>query len=168
MTLRDALVHLPRLAPHLAKLRISNTTYTHGSNDCVASFLRDALGIPRRADEQESAASAQGPGEQPVARERELSDRTDPRLRSPAMPSLRRVAVHSIPPPPGGRCEVSHKGYRALADAMEELREACDLTSDKRLHWTEGERARHQVWEGACRAHWSGTIEGRFGIWENL
>ncbi|TBU49452.1 hypothetical protein BD309DRAFT_986431 [Dichomitus squalens] len=163
-TLRDALVHLPRLAPNLTNLRISNATYTHGSHECVASFLHDALGIPRRTEGQESTTPTQGPGRQSVAgAEREPLDQSNLTLRSPAMPRLRRVAVHSIPPPARDRCEMSHKGYRALAGAMQELREACDLTSDTRLRWTESERARHQVWEEVCWKHWTDTIEGREG-----
>ena len=49
-TLRDALAHLPRLAPSLACLRISNATYTHGSHGCVAAFLRRALDVQEGAD----------------------------------------------------------------------------------------------------------------------
>ncbi|PIL36238.1 hypothetical protein GSI_01900 [Ganoderma sinense ZZ0214-1] len=144
-TLRDALAHLPRLAPSLACLRISNATYTHGSHGCVAAFLRHAL------DVQEGADLA-------VAGERDAG------LQQPTMPQLRRVAVHSIPPPVDSKCGASQKEYRELVDAMEELLIACEPAPEVRFQWTESERARHQVWEEACLEQWVERIDGRLGI----
>ena len=80
------------------------------------------------------------------------------------MPQLRRVVVHSIPPPPDAQCATSHKGYRALSDAMKQLLVACDITPDTHLQWGESERVKHQVWEEVCRARWIDMIEGGSGF----
>ena len=145
-TLRDALAHLPRLAPSLACLRISNATYTHGSHGCVAAFLRGALDVLQTEGQENTDLAV--PSEDGVGRRR------------PTMRQLRRVAVHSIPPPVDVKCETSQKEYRALADAMGELLTTCELAPDMRFQWTESERMRHQVWEEVCRARWVERIEG--------
>lgn len=162
-TLRDALRHLSRLAPGLAYLRISNATYTHGSHGCVAAFLRGALDLDAPSTEEhhhDGVASSDlnlfAGGPFGVDR-----DHQDVDMREHAMPRLRHVVVHSIPPPPDVQCATSHKGYRAFSDAMKELLLACELAPDKRMQWRESERAKHQVWEEVCRVRWIDRIEGR-------
>ncbi|KAI1794186.1 hypothetical protein LXA43DRAFT_971435 [Ganoderma leucocontextum] len=169
-TLRDALHHLPRLAPNLAYLRISNATYTHGSHDCIAAFLRAALDVPRAEDDRDGAGASSDldPFTQTGSLSGEHFDQQGVDLRGRAMPRLRRVVVHSIPPPPDAQCATSHKGYRALSDAMKELLAACELAPDMRLQWRESERVKHHVWEEVCRARWVDRIEGRSGFLRSL
>ncbi|KAI0675124.1 hypothetical protein C8Q78DRAFT_965710 [Trametes maxima] len=144
--LRDTLVHLPRLAPALTHLRISNATYTH--EHCIPGFLHDALGIP-------PPAAAVYPAPAPDA---------DVDVR-PGLPALRRVIVHSVPPPSTGTCGNPQREYVVLVNAVNTLRAACDLTSDVRVRAMRGERAKHRVWERVVESHWLDRIGGGYGCW---
>lgn len=159
-TLRDALAHLPRLAPSLACLRISNATYTHGSHGCVVAFLRAALDF----DGSRAESALPSSDLERFAAGHDLEEGRDHHGAFAGtrgvMPRLRHVLVESIPPPPNAQCATSQKGYRALSTAMAELLAACEFTPDTHLLWMESERTKHQVWEGVCRAQWIDRIEG--------
>ena len=163
-TLRDSLACLPRLAPALTHIRISNATYTHGKDDCVPAFLRRAL-APRvrahtawgRHDAGDSACGrgheggGGGAGEEGGAA---------------AMPALKRVIVHSVAPPPGGRCDVPYENYRALVQSVRATAAACEGSDDIRVRLLESERARHRDWEEMIEAQWVDRVEGGFGCWD--
>ncbi|KAI0645528.1 hypothetical protein C8Q79DRAFT_1111321 [Trametes meyenii] len=169
--LRDTLAHLPRLAPMLTHLRISNATYTH--EHCIPGFLHDALGMPLPAAAVHPAPPRPAEdGAKPVSRLPQpcLDAKTDEGADvhvdvRPALPALRRVIVHSVPPPSTGTCGNPQREYVVLVNAVNALRAACDLTSDVRVRAMRGERAKHRVWERVVESHWSDRIGGGYGCW---
>ncbi|TFK89114.1 hypothetical protein K466DRAFT_42375 [Polyporus arcularius HHB13444] len=162
-TLREPLAHLMLLAPALTHLRISNTTYTHGQDDSIPAFLRDALGIPhflaRPGDHDASGTRA------PMLAPSALLQY--PFAHPAGMPGLRRVVLHSVPPPAGGRSDNTHKDYRGLVGAVQAIADTCESSDDVRVRWIEGERMRCKDWEQLIRAQWMDRITGGCGCWED-
>ena len=175
-TLHDALACLPGLAPRLSHLRISNTTYTHGRDRSIPHFLHHALaGAPPPATcgcDQRAHAAEGGEGGCGCGEKRRAAGfgglAGDGRGCVPvaAMPELRRVIVHSVPPPAGGRCVKPYEDYRALVASVCAMSAACEAAgADMRVRWMESERARHREWEGIIEAQWVDRAGGGRGCW---
>ena len=171
-TLREPLAHLRRLAPALTHLRISNATYTHGQDDSIPGFLRDALGMPA------SLVSLGVGGASGIARASMLAPPAlvEPEIASvyevataaaAGLPRLRRVVLHSVPPPDSGRSGNTHKDYRGLVDAVQAIAAACECSEAGRVRWIEGERMRSREWEQLIRTQWMDRITGGSGCWED-
>ena len=171
-TLREPLARLPGLAPALTHLRISNATYTHGQDDCIPTFLRAALGVGPPRDTEDSDVRARGPSATPIAhRPRSVlaldAPGWDAAGEAPAMPRLRRVVLHSVPPPsPGGRCASPYKDYDGLVGAVRDIAVACENSEGARVAMMEGERLKHREWERIVEAQWMARVEGGYGCWE--
>ncbi|KAI0374196.1 hypothetical protein BV20DRAFT_607908 [Pilatotrama ljubarskyi] len=162
--LRDTLAHLPHLAPALTHLRISNATYMH--EHCIPGFLRAALGLSSPDYEFVSVAAAPSPwhAQRPPRGEEDADVDSDSEVR-PALPGLRRVIVHSVPPPQGGVCGNSYKEYVTLTGAVHAISAACEGRTDVRILSVRSERARQHVWEQLVEGHWVNRIEGGPGCW---
>ncbi|OJT13053.1 hypothetical protein TRAPUB_10393 [Trametes pubescens] len=153
--LGDTLAHLPRLAPALTHLRISNATYTH--EHCLPVFLRDALGLAHPHPGFDSPATGAGPAWLAQADD---ADECQARLRE-----LRRVLVHSVPPPSSGTYEGPYKDYLALVGAVDAIGAACDATCDVSVQTMRNGRAKQRHWEQVVEAEWMDRIEGGPGCW---
>ncbi|KAI0745685.1 hypothetical protein C8Q76DRAFT_639539 [Earliella scabrosa] len=171
-TLREPLARLPGLAPALTHLRISNATYTHGQDDYIPAFLRAALGVGPPRDTEDSDVRARGPSATPNAHgPRSVlaldAPGWDAAGEAPAMPRLRRVVLHSVPPPsPGGRCASPYKDYDGLVGAVRDIAVACERREGARVAMMEGERLKHREWERIVEAQWMARVEGGYGCWE--
>ena len=181
-TLRGALACVRRAAPALTHLRISNATYTHGRDGCVAAFLRrvlplasaPAIGRPRggwdgdgEAAAEAGAGNARGAREDGVGRDGDAD--ADGDREGPEMPALSRIIVHSVPPPAGGRCENPYEDYRALVRSVCTMEAACGGSpGDIRMRWVESERLRHRDWEQMIGRQWVERVQGGSGCWEGF
>ncbi|KAI0821631.1 hypothetical protein BC628DRAFT_1329076 [Trametes gibbosa] len=155
--LRDTLTHLPRLAPSLTHLRISNTTYTH--EHCIPAFLRAAVGLP--GPDPHHTPTALYAAESPV---RAPFEEGDGGVRA-LLPALRHVLVHSVPPPSAGTAGGPYKEYMALTGALNAISAACEGTLDVRVRITRSARAKQRCWEQVVETHWLDRIEGGHGCW---
>ncbi|KAI0780223.1 hypothetical protein C8Q74DRAFT_1199283 [Fomes fomentarius] len=176
-TLREPLSLLPRLAPALTHLRISNVTYTHGQDECIPAFLYDALeggtvegGGGRRSSRPFASGLSLDDGHG-AHRNRTLvrlqGSLEDGAPRVTVMPRLKRVVVHSLPPPCGGGCDPC-KDYTRLVNAVETIGVACARsTENMRVRLVEGERVKHTDWEQIVTAQWIARIEDGSGCWED-
>ncbi|KAI0630193.1 hypothetical protein C8Q77DRAFT_1219803 [Trametes polyzona] len=176
-TLRDALAHLPALAPRLTHLRISNATYTH--ERCIPAFLHDALGLGHTHGHGLGAQHPPlRPTDDPVPEPAPglilaTSRYADPDAdgREPALPGLRRVLVHSIPPPSVGSSAGPQKEYVALVGAVNAIGAACVAAAagvDVRVRMLRGERPKQRFLEQLVEAQWVDRIEGGRGCWEGF
>ncbi|KAI0661343.1 hypothetical protein C8Q70DRAFT_1043941 [Cubamyces menziesii] len=152
--LRDTLAHLPRLAPALTHLRISNATYTHEA--CIPEFLRAALGMPFPEFAFLGTASPPRLVQRPPG--------TDPDVHA-TLPALRNVVVHSVLPPAGAACGNPYMEYVALMDAVNSISEACEGTETVRVRSVRSDRAKHRHWEELVARQWTERIEGGYGCW---
>ncbi|KAI0332342.1 hypothetical protein GY45DRAFT_495512 [Cubamyces sp. BRFM 1775] len=152
--LRDTLAHLPRLAPKLTHLRISNATYTHEA--CIPDFLRAALGMPCPEFAFLGTASPPRLVQRPPG--------ADPDIHA-ALPALRNVVVHSVLPPAGGACGNPYMEYVALMDAVNAIGAACEATEAVRVRAVRSDRAKHRHWEELVARQWVERIEGGYGCW---
>ncbi|RPD78056.1 hypothetical protein L226DRAFT_502352 [Lentinus tigrinus ALCF2SS1-7] len=171
-TLREPLAHLMQLAPALTHLRISNTTYTHGQDDSIQEFLRDALGMPSALVTPGDGGDASGGHTQgsmlaPSAPHQAQNPPGDEVAKSAGLPQLRRAVLHSVPPPDGGRCGNTHKNYCGLVGAVQAIADACECSEDVSVRWIEGERMRCKDWGRLIRAQWMDRITGGNGCWED-
>lgn len=172
-TLREPLSQLPKLAPALTHLRISNVIYTHGQDECIPAFLYDALevgaveGGGRRRRPRPSASLDLDEAYREESPENAYAYGV-PRLTT--MPRLNRVVVHSLPPPCGGGCEhpSRYKDYTRLVNTVETIGVACARSTEStRVRLVEGERMKHTDWEQMVTAQWIARVEGGSGCWED-
>ncbi|KAI0769789.1 hypothetical protein BD413DRAFT_493408 [Trametes elegans] len=163
-TLRDALAPLPRLAPALTHLRISNATYTH--ERCIPAFLCAALGLGVRAPSHDHI---QNPGLAPASPKCVLLQQGSGR--NPALPGLKHVVVHSVVPPSDGvrGSPGPYTEHVALLDAVNAVRKACDAAADAgagvRVRSMCSDRAKQRYWEQLVEKQWVDRIEGGNGCW---
>lgn len=153
--LGDTLAHLPRLAPALTHLRVSNATYTH--EHCLPPFLRAALGLPHPHSGFDSLATGAYPSW--------LAQAADADECTARLPELRRLLVHSVPPPSAGTYEGPYKEYMALVEAVDAIGAACDARCDVSVQTMRSARAKQRLWEQIVEADWVDRIEGGPGCW---
>ncbi|OSD06708.1 hypothetical protein PYCCODRAFT_755594 [Trametes coccinea BRFM310] len=164
--LRDALAYVPRHAPALTHLRISNATYTHAQ--CIPAFLCAVLGVP--APEFECVAGTAAvrfvriPPRSQTMPVGGAGDDWDVGVKA-GLPGLRRVIVHSVLPLPGARCGSPYMEYTALMNAVDAVDVACDKAAGVSVHPIRSDRQKHRYWEVLVTRQWMERIEDGRGCW---
>ncbi|KAI9068251.1 hypothetical protein FKP32DRAFT_1587837 [Trametes sanguinea] len=167
--LHDALADVPRHAPALTHLRISNATYTHAQ--CIPAFLCAALGVPEPEFECVAGTAAArfvrippapmmlvGPPGSVVGDDWAAGVKA-------GLPKLRQAVVHSVLPLPGARCGNPYLEYTALMDAVDAIGAACDKAVGVGVHSIRSERQKHRHWEALVERQWMERVEDGRGCW---